>query len=116
LSPSAAKALPYFFGKIKMGFNNPERYSTEFTFSYPEGLRLGFAHSTFAKIIRDLEELGFIDWVVQGGMRGKGKGYNRYILSKRWAKSNGEHLSKEEIRERKLKRAGMAIYSIPSNL
>ena len=55
-----------------------------FTFSYPEGLRYGFSHSTFAKVIRDLEKFGFIDWVAQGGLRGRGKGYNRFKLARRW--------------------------------
>jgi hypothetical protein len=115
LPPSAAKALPYFLGKIKYTFRDPEKYSTEFTFSYPEGLRLGFAHSTFAKIIRDLEAFGFIDWVVQGGMRGKGKGYNRFKLTQRWEHYNSNPLSEDEQRERKAKRTDMAIYRIPSN-
>jgi hypothetical protein len=84
LPPSAAKALPYFWGKVKKGFSDPEKYVTQFTFSYPEGLRLGFSHTTFAKIIRDLEKFGFIDWVAQGGLRGKGKGYNRFKLTQRW--------------------------------
>jgi hypothetical protein len=84
LPPSAAKALPYFLGKIKKPFNDPEKYNMEFTFSYPEGLRLGFSHTTFAKIIRDLEKFGFIDWVAQGGLRGKGRGYNRFKLSRGW--------------------------------
>jgi len=84
LPPSAAKALPYFWGKIKTGFNDPEKYTTEFTFSYPEGQRLGFSHTTFAKTIRDLQKFGFIDWVAHGGLRGKGKGYNRFKLTQRW--------------------------------
>ena len=84
LPPSAAKALPYFFGKVKKVFDDPARYTEIFTFSYPEGKRLGFSHTTFAKIIRDLEAPGFIDWVAQGGLRGKGKGYNRFKLTRRW--------------------------------
>lgn len=116
LPPSASKALPYFLGKVKTGFNNPEKYGTEFTFSYPEGLRLGFSHTTFAKIIRDLEEYGFIEWVAQGGLRGKGRGYNRFKLSKRWENYNGGNLTKEEIRKRKMKRMDVAIDRIPSTL
>jgi hypothetical protein len=84
LPPSAAKALPYFFGKVRRVFDDPERYKEVFTFSYPEGQRLGFSHTTFAKTIRDLEKFGFIDWVAQGGLRGKGKGYNRFKLTCKW--------------------------------
>lgn len=109
LPPSASKALPYFLGKVKTGFNDPEKYATEFTFSYPEGLRLGFSHTTFAKIIRDLEEYGFINWVVQGGLRGKGKGYNRFKLSRRWEEYTGKQLTEYEQRERKRKRIDMDI-------
>jgi hypothetical protein len=107
LTASAAKALPYFLGKIKKPHHDPEKYSTEFTFSYPEGLRLGFSHSTFAKIIRDLEAFGFIDWVAQGGMRGKGKGYNRFKLAKKWEHYGAKPLTEDEQRERKMKRADL---------
>jgi len=116
LPPSSSKALPYFLGKIKKPFNDPEKYAIEFTFSYPEGLRLGFSHSTFAKIIRDLEKFGFIDWVVQGGMRGKGRGYNRFKLTQRWEQYSANQLTEDEQRERKMKRTDLAIYRIASNL
>ncbi|TRZ50637.1 hypothetical protein D4S03_06430 [bacterium] len=83
---SAAKALPYFLGKPKLTWNHPERCSTEFTFSYPEAKRHGFATATFSRIINDLTRHGFIDLTGHGGLRGKGKGYNRFRLSNRWQK------------------------------
>lgn len=116
LPQSGAKALPYFLGKVKRPFIDPERYTIEFAFSYPEGLRHGFSHTTFAKIIRDLEAFGFIDWIVQGGLRGKGRGYNRFRLSRRWETFSESSLTKEAQRERKVKRTDLAIYRIPSDL
>jgi hypothetical protein len=56
----------------------------EFTFSYKEGERYGFAPATFSKIIQDLVRFGFIDPVDKGGLRGDCKSYNLFKLSKRW--------------------------------
>jgi hypothetical protein len=84
LPPSAAKALPYFLGKIKGGYNDPQRNLGEFSFSYTEGKRFGFSPSTFSKVIQALVRIGFIDPVDKGGLRGDCKSYNIFKLSKRW--------------------------------
>ena len=84
LPPSASKALPYFLGKIKLTWHDPARYSEIFTFSYPEGKKLGFAYGTFSQVIDNLVKHGFIILVEKGGLRGKGKGYNKFRLSNRW--------------------------------
>ena len=84
LSFAAAKALPYFIGKIKLLYNDPDRYINDFPFSYSEGKRLGFAPSTFHKIICQLVEKGFIDPVDKGGLRSDGKSYNLFKLSRQW--------------------------------
>ena len=86
LKPSAAKALPYFLGKPRKPFNNPENYAVEITFSYSEADRYGFAPSTFYKVIVELVEKGFIDPVEKGGLRSDAKTYNKFKLSKRWEK------------------------------
>lgn len=86
LNHAAGKALPYFLGKAKYSYNDPQRYLTEFTFSYTEGKRYGFALSTFHKIIEELVKKGFIDPVDKGGLRSDGKSYNFFKLSKRWEK------------------------------
>ena len=85
LKPSAAKILPYFLGKPKLPITDPEYYQAEFTFSYPEARKYGFSKGTFAKCIRELCRMGFIEKTEQGGMRGKGEGYNRFKLSKEWS-------------------------------
>jgi len=84
LTPSAAKALPYFLGKVKIGFNDPEKYETTFTFSYPEAEKMGFSTATFSRIRKELEVKGFIERTEGGGLRGKGVGYSKYQLSRKW--------------------------------
>lgn len=84
LPPSAGKALPYFLGKVKCSYNDPQRWLGEFSFSYTEGKRFGFSPSTFSKVIQALVRIGFIDPVDKGGLRGDCKSYNIFKLSKRW--------------------------------
>ena len=81
---AASKALPYFIGKVKTAYRDPDRFQSDFTFSYPEGKRLGFSLATFSKIIGNLVSYGFIDPIERGGLRGYQKGYNIFKLSKRW--------------------------------
>lgn len=76
--------MPYFLGKVKTGYHDPQKYLLDFTFSYPEAKRYGFAYSTFSKTIKALVAFGFIDPVDRGGLRGYQKGYNIFRLSKRW--------------------------------
>jgi hypothetical protein len=84
LPPSAAKALPYFLGKVKSNPNNPNRYWVEFSFSYTEANKLGFAFGTFSKIIQDLVSFGFIDPIDKGGLRSECKSCSVFKLSRRW--------------------------------
>lgn len=84
LTPSAAKALPYFLGKIKISFSDPMRYSQEFSFSYKEGKRYGFANGTHFRNICQLMEKGFIDAVCKGGKRGVGLSSSFFKPSQRW--------------------------------
>ena len=116
LPPSASKALPYFLGKVKRTWNDPARYSEIFTFSYPEGKRLGFAYGTFSRAIDDLVKHGFIILVEKGGLKGKGKGYSRYSLSRQ---RRDNELTEEtahtgQSAERKDLSSDMAIYRIDS--
>lgn len=90
LPASAAKALPYFLGKVKTGFNDPQRFSIEFSLPYREGQNYGFSSATFAKVIVKLVAHGFIDPCDKGGLRsGGGKALNLFSLSYRW-KSYGK--------------------------
>ena len=84
LSFPAAKILPYFLGRPKRPLTRPEYYTIEFKFSYPEGKKLGFPKSTFAKCLSELQAAGFIRKTKNGGLRGIGKGYNWFTLSRQW--------------------------------
>jgi len=84
LTPSAKGLLPYFLAKVKISFNDPERYSTTFTFTFPEANKYGFANATFSTAYRDLFKKGFIDIFALGGLRGDRKSANKYKLSRRW--------------------------------
>lgn len=83
---SAAKALPYFFGRPKVPFTDCQYHKTDFSFSYPEAKELGFASATWFKVLCDLVKFGFIDPISKGGLRGKGKTTSRFSLSSRWKK------------------------------
>lgn len=84
LPPSSAKALPYFLGKIKSGFNDPQRHLMDFSFSYTEAQQLSFAVATYYRVIEGLMAYGFIDPVDKGGLRSQYKSYNLFRLSNRW--------------------------------
>jgi hypothetical protein len=84
LTPSSAKALPYFLGKVKVQYRDPERYEKLFNFSYPEAASYGFSSATFSRVRKELEKIGFIERVEQGGLKGKGTGYSKYRLSDKW--------------------------------
>jgi hypothetical protein len=86
LNASAGKALIYFLGKPKLFFTDPQYHLIEFSFSYAEGERLGFAPGTFSKIIQELVHSGFLDPVDKGGLRSDGKRSNLFSLSRRWEK------------------------------
>jgi len=83
---SAAKALPYFLGKVKVPCNDPQKHSTVFAFSYTEAKRYGFANATHHRVIRELMNKGFIDPVDRGGLRGGGLSNSLFKLSERWIK------------------------------
>lgn len=85
LSPSAAKALPYFIGKQGKAYKREkEDFRGVFEFSYLEAKRLGFATRTFSRIIVELIEKGFVDMAGYGGLRGFCKSFNKFELSERW--------------------------------
>jgi len=88
LTHSARACLPYWLGKPKARFDRPEYYEKEFVFPYSEAKRYGFAKATFARIILELVEKGFVDPKDKGGLRGDGLSYNHFVLSRRWQRFN----------------------------
>lgn len=95
---ATSKALPYFLGKVKDSWNDPQRYLTEFSFTYSEAKRLGFSSGTHSKVIRDSISHGFVDPVDRGGLRGCGKSNSKFTLSQRWQKYGTEDFHRIEWR------------------
>lgn len=85
LTASAVRALIYFrwfHGVAKRKTGDP---SAIFDFTYTEAEKFGFARRTFSRAVKDLCEKGFIEVVLQGGMRGSGLSNSKYKMSSRWA-------------------------------
>lgn len=105
LPHAARSALPHFMGKPKQPFNKPEYFSTDFSFSYLEAVRYGFAKATFHRVIEHLIRNGFIDPVDKGGLRGMCKSSSRFRLSKRWREFGTKNFIAKEWGEFKPKGA-----------
>jgi hypothetical protein len=99
MSPAARAALPYFLGKPKAPFNRPDYYTVDFSFSYLEARRYGFARATFAKIIEQVMAHGFIDPIQKGGLRGFSKSCSTFRLSRRWEKFGSAEFSSVSWKE-----------------
>lgn len=90
LAPSAAKALPFFMGKVKCGnktgliYGSSAYYETQFRYSYAESKRQGFSNGTFSNVIQEITRKGFVDPVFRGGRKSDGLGYSWFKLSDRW--------------------------------
>ncbi|HPR65231.1 MAG TPA: hypothetical protein PK014_13555 [Thermoanaerobaculia bacterium] len=84
LPPSASKIWLYFVAKVKLPFEDPDRYGVVFSFSYGEARRFGFSAGTFSNGIRALIKNGFLDPVKKGGLKSAGGGFNQFKQSKRW--------------------------------
>ncbi len=96
LSPSGAKALPFFLGKNKLYIKHQDYYRKPFILPYVEMQRVaGLSTATASRVIKELVKLGFIDPVSKGGLRGCGGTCNEFCLSPRW-KDYGTSNFKEE--------------------
>ncbi len=84
LSPSAAKLLPYFLGKVKINPKNSEYYKTTFSFTYSEAENYGCSRRTFYNVVTALVQYGFLDPVKRGGLRGMNMTSSIFRLSDRW--------------------------------
>lgn len=84
LTPSAAKALPFFLGKSGKAILKTGETVPPFEFTYKEALRLGFARRTYANVIGELVGKGFVDPYQYGGLRGFCKSCNKFCWSDRW--------------------------------
>jgi hypothetical protein len=83
LTGAALKALIFCMRKVKT--HHPiDRFRLHFSLTYAEAKKQGLTDSTFRRGIKQLQELGFIDCVMKGGMRFQGKACSLYRLSQRW--------------------------------
>lgn len=99
LPGNTAKALPLFMFKVKIPYCYPERYTTEFTFTYSEAKAHGFCNGTFSKIIFELVDKGFIDPAHRGGKRSCGMTSSRFKLSTRWEFYGTDHFKRISWKE-----------------
>lgn len=99
LPASAGKALPYFLGKVKVPFNASERYTIDFSFSYTEARKYGFANGTHYRNISQLIEKGFVDPVYKGGKRSFGMSSSLFKLSSRWKDYGSPNFKKASWQE-----------------
>jgi hypothetical protein len=81
LTGAALKALLLCMRKVKTHEN---RYSIEFFLTYPEARKQGLWDSAFARGMKQLQEVGFIECVMKGGMRLDRNACSIYRLSLRW--------------------------------
>lgn len=83
LHVSALKALILCIRKVKT-YNPYDRYKFQFSLTYPEAKKQGLWASAFNRGMKQLQEVGFIDVIMRGGMRFQGKACSLYCLSRRW--------------------------------
>jgi len=85
LQPSAVILLIHFHRIDKMlAWKNGETYSGEFNLTFSEAETLGLSRGTTMRAVQDLAKNGFIDIVVQGGLRSRGRTCSIYRVSERW--------------------------------
>jgi hypothetical protein len=85
LSEAAIRVL--LFSMRKAMRPDTDRFSVIFSFSYPEAKkRLMLTPGTFRRAMRQLHQIGFINYYSPGGLRCDGKAPKTYRLSLRWKK------------------------------
>lgn len=83
LNSSSLKSLILCMRKVKT-YDPIDRFKLQFSLTYPEANKQGLWDSAFSRGIKQLQQLGFIDCVMKGGMRFQGKANSLYRLSQRW--------------------------------
>lgn len=83
LNGAALKALIFCMRKVKI--DDPiDRFKYHFSLTYPEAKKYGLSDATFYRSIKQLQDLGFIDCVMKGGLDKGIKKPTLYKLSQRW--------------------------------
>jgi hypothetical protein len=83
MNQSALKAFIFCMRKVKI--DDPiDRFKYQFSLTYPEAKKQGLTDSTFCRGMKQLQDLGFTDCVMKGGLDKGIKKATLYRLSKRW--------------------------------
>ncbi len=74
------------YKKVKDGKKKPRiiHYNEPIVFTYAEAACFGIPRSSFARALRELVKLGFIEVIHQGGTVGNGKDWSSYRLIDDW--------------------------------
>ena len=94
LNSSSLKSLILCMRKVKT-YDPIDRFKLQFSLTYPEANKQGLWDSAFSRGIKQLQQLGFIDCVMKGGMRFQGKANSLYRLSQRWKRSGMPDFQKQ---------------------
>ncbi|NVN91930.1 MAG: hypothetical protein HXX11_15190 [Desulfuromonadales bacterium] len=90
LQPSAVILLLHLHRIDKMlAWKNGDAYAGEFNLTFTEVEKLGLSRATTMRAFRDLALRGFVDIVVQGGLRSQGRTSSVYRVIERWRSWGG---------------------------
>lgn len=90
LNPSAAKLLMHILRIDKMlSWKNGDSYTGCFNLTYTEAQTFGLARGTVSRAFVELEESGFIETVVQGGLKSCRKTSSLYRVVQTWRCKGG---------------------------
>jgi hypothetical protein len=97
LSGSALKTLVLCMRKVKT--HHPiDRFKFHFALTYPEARKQGLCDTSFCRGLKLLQQIGFIDFILPGGMRFQKKASSVYRLSQRWEKFGSPEFMKKPDR------------------
>jgi hypothetical protein len=96
LQPSAVILLLHLHRIDKvLSWKGGDSYSGEFNLTFSEAETLGLARATTMRAVQDLVKRGFVEIVVQGGLRSQGRTSSIYRITERWRSWGGLHTLKE---------------------
>ena len=96
LQPSAVILLLHLHRIDKvLAWKSGDAYSGEFNLTFTEAETLGLSRGTTMRAVRDLVKRGFVDIVVQGGLRSQGRTSSIYRVTERWRSWGGLQTLKE---------------------
>lgn len=96
LKPNAVILLLHMLRIDKMlAWKTGDSYAGTFNLTYSEAERFGLAHATISRAFEDLRLHGFIETVIQGGLKSSRKTSSVYRIIERWRTWGGLQKLKE---------------------